>query len=262
MKRKTIFWILGGAVVVIAAIIGVVFYATSGVTRTADDFFAKARGGDMAAVYAMTSAELRNTADPAKLASFIKANRFDKVAKTSWSSRSIENNIGTLDGSVTLDDGGVIPLHMQLVSEGGAWKVSLIKLAEAGVSGGADGERGTMPADSEIANLVRSHTGVFLDGVRQNDISYFKQYWVDDVSEAELKNLIAIMRQAPDAADALRDARPVVEQAQPLENGGFQAAGYLETAPYRYDYTYQFVREGKDWKLLSFDYKLRQAPKT
>jgi hypothetical protein len=260
MKRKTIFLILGGAVVVIAAIVGIVFYATSGITRTADEFFAKAHSGDMAAAYAMTSAELHNTADPEKLASFIKANRFDKVARTSWSNRAIENGVGTLDGSVTLDDSGVIPLHMQLVSEGGDWKISLIKLAEAGVSGRA--RRGDVPADSEVANLVRFHTGVFLDGVRENDIAYFKQFWVDDVSEAELKNLVAVMRQAPDAADALRDARPVVEQAQPLEDGGFQAVGYLESAPYRYDYTYQFVRDGKDWKLRSFDYKLRKASKS
>jgi hypothetical protein len=156
----------------------------------------------------------------------------------------------------------VIPLHLQLVSEGGEWRISLIKLAEAGVSGGADGDRATVPAASEVANLVRFHTGVFLDGARQNDISQFKQFWVDNVSEAQLKNLLATIRQAPGAAEALRDARPVVEQAQPLTNGGFQAVGYLETAPYRYDYTYQFVHDGKDWKLLSFDYTLRQASKT
>jgi hypothetical protein len=256
MTRKTVVRVAIGAVVAIAAIVGIAFYATSGVTRTADDFFARAHDGDMAAAYAMTSAELHDTADAAKLASFIKANRFDQVARTSWSNRSVENSVGTLDGSVTLDDGGVIPLHLQLVSEGGEWKISLIKLAEAGVSGG-DGA--TVPTASEIANLVTFHTGVFLDGVRQNDISYFKQFWAGDVSEAELKNLVAIMRKAPDAAAALRDARPVVEQTQPLENGGFQAVGYLETAPYRYDYTYQFVRDGKDWKLLSFDYTLRET---
>jgi hypothetical protein len=256
MKRKKIFLILGGIVVVIAAIVGIVFYATSGITRTADQFFAKAHSGDMAAVYAMTSAELRNTADADALAAFIKDNRFDKVAKTSWSSRSIENNVGTLDGSVTLDDGGVIPLRMQLVSEGGEWKVSLIKLAEAGVSGGGAGD---VPPDNEVANLVTFHTGVFLDGVKQNDVSYFKQFWVDDVSEDELKKLVATMRQAPDAVEALRDVRPVVEQARALDNGGFQADGYLESPRWRYDYTYQFVRPAGDWKLLSFEYKLRKA---
>jgi hypothetical protein len=256
MKRKTIFLVIGGAVVAIAAIIGIGFYATSGITRTADDFFAKAHSGDMAAVYAMTSAQLRNTADADELAAFIRDNRFDKVARTSWSKRSIENDVGTLDGSVTLDDGGVIPLHMQLVSEGGDWKVSLIKLAEAGVSGGGSAD---VPPDSEVANLVKFHTGVFLDGVKQNDVSYFKQFWVDNVSEDELKNLVATMRQAPDAVEALRDAKPVVEQARALENGGFQADGYVESPRWRYDYTYQFVRPAGDWKLLSFDFKLREA---
>jgi hypothetical protein len=256
MKHKKLFLILGGIVVVIAAIVGIAFYATSGISRTADQFFAKAHDGNMAAVYAMTSAELRNTANADELAAFIKENRFDKVAKTSWSNRSVENNLGTLDGSVTLDDGGVIPLRMQLVSEGGEWKVSLIKLAEAGVKGGSSAD---VPSDSEVANLVKFHTGVFLDGVKQNDVSYFKQFWVDNVSEDELKNLVATMRQAPDAVDALRDVKPVVEQARALDNGGFQADGYFESPRWRYDYTYQFVRPAGDWELLSFEYKLRKA---
>lgn len=263
MKRKTIFVVLGGVVVVVAAIVGLVFYATSGITRTADDFFAKARSGDMAAVYAMTSAELRNSADSEKLASFIKTNRFDKVAKTSWSNRSINNNIGTLDGSVTLDDGGVIPLHMQLVSEGGDWKISLIELAEAGVSGGAGGDdSGGLPPATEIANLVSFHTGLFLDNVGQEDVSYFKGFWVDDsVTDADLHKLLAPMPRDKGVLDSLRRARPVVEQVQPFDGGaGFQAAGFIDAAPYRYAYTYQFLRDGKDWKLAGFHYDLGSKP--
>ncbi len=265
MKRSTIFMLLGGAVVVIAAVVGLVFYATSGMTRTADDFFAKAHTGDTNGAYALTSAELHNTASPKKLASFIQANRFDKVAKTSWSNRSIKNNTGTLDGSVTLDDGGVIPLHMQLVSENGGWKISLLELSEAGVSGGAGPDMdssATVPPDGVVLNQVRFHTGVFFDSAKQNDISYFKQFWADGITDSELEGLIKPIQGLETVADALRDATPVVETTAPLAGGGFEASGYIEAGSQRYDYRYQFIPDGKQWKLADFYYKLRKMKPT
>ena len=140
MKRSTVFIILGvlaGLAALVAAIVSLVFYATSGVTMAADKFFATARGGDAQEVYALTSAQLRTVTGPEQLASFIEANRFDEVAKTSWGSRSIENNTGSVEGTLTLDDGGVVPVTIQLVKEGDSWKVSFIELPEAGLRGGA-----------------------------------------------------------------------------------------------------------------------------
>ena len=140
MKRTTVLIILGvvvGLAALVAAIVATVFYATSGVTGAADKFFATARGGNANAVYALTSAELRNVTSAEQLAAYMNANRFNQVAETSWSSRSIENNIGSVEGSLTLDDGGVVPIKMQLVQDAEGWKVSFIELREAGVKGGA-----------------------------------------------------------------------------------------------------------------------------
>jgi hypothetical protein len=139
VKRQTVFIILGvlaGLAVFVGVILAVVFYATSGVTGAADKFYETARGGNAQEVYALTSAELRNVTNADQLAAYIEANRFDQVAQTSWSSRSVENNLGSVEGTLTLDDGGVIPVTMQLVKEGDDWKVSFIELGEAGLRGG------------------------------------------------------------------------------------------------------------------------------
>ena len=95
MKKKTVFKILGGVAIVAAAIVGLVFYLTSGMTGAADKFFETARSGDAESVYALTSAELRNTTSAEQLAAFIKLNRFDQVAETSWSSRSMRDGVRT-----------------------------------------------------------------------------------------------------------------------------------------------------------------------
>ena len=110
--------------------------ATSGVTDAADKFYATARGGSAQEVYALTSSELRKVTNADQLIAYIAANRFDHVAKTSWSSRSIEDNVGSVEGTLTLDDGGVIPVTMRLVNEGDEWKVSYIELGKAGLRGG------------------------------------------------------------------------------------------------------------------------------
>ena len=139
MKRQTVFIILGvlaGFMAFVAVIIAVVFYATSGVSDAADRFYATARGGTAQEVYALTSTELRKVTNADELAAYIKANRFDQVADTSWSSRSFENNVGSVEGTLTLDDGGVVPVTMELVKEGEEWKVSYIELGKAGVRGG------------------------------------------------------------------------------------------------------------------------------
>ena len=50
----------------------------------------------------------------------------------------------------------------------------------------------------------------------------------------------------------------MVERASPLDGGGFQATGYLEAAPWRYDYRYAFAPDGERWKLASFEYELSE----
>lgn len=269
MKRKTVAIVLGSAVAVIAAIVGVVFYATSGMTGAADRFFETARGGGQAEIYALTSAELRNATSPEQLSGFIKANRFDQVAETSWSSRSIENGLGSLEGSLTLDDGGVIPLSLQLVQEGGDWRISFIELREAGLRGGAPSPDGVaasnVPPENVVFNTVWFHTGLVFDAAQQepglgmqSSLEYFQQFCVEDITIAQLEELVAPLRRQPAGVELLDNARPVVERVAPLENGGFRAEGYFEAKPWRYDYTYNFARDGEKWKLAAADYDLSE----
>jgi len=139
VKKSTLFIILGvlgGFVLFVGAIVWVVFYATSGVTNAADAFFATARAGDPQAIYAATSTQLHNVTTPEQLAGFVQQNRLNQVKDTSWSTRSFENNVGNVAGTVTLDDDSVVPLSIQLVKEGDVWKVSFIDTTQAGVKGG------------------------------------------------------------------------------------------------------------------------------
>lgn len=137
MKKRTIILIVvacfAGFAALIGGIVGVIFYASSGVVDAGDQFFAAARKGDYEAAFALTSQDLRRDRTPAGLKEYMVASGLDQVTDTTWNSRSFENNSGKLAGSVTTKGGGVIPVTIDLVKEEGAWKISYINRARSGL---------------------------------------------------------------------------------------------------------------------------------
>jgi len=266
MKRK-IFLIILGVIVMVAAIIAVVFYATSGLTRAADDFFAAARKHDIGAVYALTSAELRNATTSQELGAYIDANRFDHVRDASWSSRSIENGLGTLKGKVTLDDGGVVPLELQLVKEGGGWKVSYIKLREAGVSGGAQTAQPSsganqatvdLPPSNVIFNNARFATNILFDAARTGDVDYVLEFCQKGTTKPQIEKLVAKLADRRDAMDALKDVRPDISKVEPTgDDGAYAITGVMSGDGHAYEFTYDMIQEGNKFRLTGVKYTIR-----
>src|SRR3546814_7469757 len=109
--------VLRGVIAVIVAIVIAVFSFTSGMTKTADEFFAAARKGNVEQAYQYTSPDFKAGTTRDELAAFLKANALDKVTGTSWSSRSVNGRTGKLEGSLTIATGGVIPIKIDLRSE-------------------------------------------------------------------------------------------------------------------------------------------------
>ena len=50
------------------------------------------------------------------------------VAEHSFSSRSVENGVGKVSGTLTSSTGGVMPVEYRLVKENEAWKILYISL--------------------------------------------------------------------------------------------------------------------------------------
>ncbi|MCP5396797.1 MAG: hypothetical protein H6918_08700 [Sphingomonadaceae bacterium] len=140
--------VFAGIAAFVGAIFAIVFYATSGITETSDEFFAAARAGNYQSAYEMTTQQLRSETSPEQLQVFLESNGLDKVTETSWSSRSINNNIGNLQGTATTESGGAIPLEIGMVKESDGWRISMIKPAESGLRGPPDTTPDTGPAEN------------------------------------------------------------------------------------------------------------------
>lgn len=122
-----------GVVVGLAAVIGVAIWvalwATSGLLEPIDRQLAALKAGKMEAAYEETSQAFREATPLARFTAFVDANPILKdAAEHTFSSRSIENSVGKVSGTLTSSTGGVIPIEYQLVKENDAWKILNIDL--------------------------------------------------------------------------------------------------------------------------------------
>ena len=139
-------------VVLIAAIAAAVFYLTSNVTRAADSFFTLVRNGNTQAAYALTAQEFRAATSESQFAAFLKSSSIADYESATWNSRSISNNTGELEGSLKTKSGGVIPIKLKFVKEGGSWKILSIEKPSAGVLSPAGSP--TVPPDAELIAMA------------------------------------------------------------------------------------------------------------
>jgi hypothetical protein len=125
----------------IGLIVGAVFWATGGIVEAADDFFAAAAEGDYDKAHALTSRAMRAEKTPVQLELFLTASGLNEVTDTSWNSRSIKNTEGRIEGTLTTESKGKVPVVIELVSEDDVWRVSLIEPQKLGLqtSGSAIG---------------------------------------------------------------------------------------------------------------------------
>ncbi len=132
---------------VIAALVGAILYFTSGLVDTADAFFTAVRARDVAAARSHLAEDFKASTDEAALDAFLSRGAFLSYREASWSSRAIENGRGTLEGHITTDTGGVVPVKMSFVKENGAWKIYAIGKLGAGL--GSDGSTQELPPKAD-----------------------------------------------------------------------------------------------------------------
>ncbi len=125
-KKGMALWlkILIGAVVAIILIISIAMWATSGMMDSVNRHMDALKAGNIDAAYAETSGAFQQQTSLEQYNEFVKSYPIltDYVEK-SFPSRSVENNIGTVEGTLTAPDGTVMPIAFQLVKENDAWVI-------------------------------------------------------------------------------------------------------------------------------------------
>ena len=133
MKMKLARWhvMLASAIVLAGGISFFVFWATSGlidpIQRQLDAF----RRDDLQSAYAEMSDSFHQQISLAKFSEFVGSHpSLSHNVSRSFMSRTVEGGTGDVKGSITDDQGAVLPVHYGLVKESGTWKIKGINLGQ------------------------------------------------------------------------------------------------------------------------------------
>jgi len=125
--------ILGVIAVIIAVIIGLAFYATSGIVKVAEDQLAFLKAGEVQKAYDLTSKDFQGATSFDQFKAFVE--QYPSLSKNkshTFSSREIVNDQGSIVGSLTSEDGAVTPIEYKFIKEGGEWKILGLNLGQTG----------------------------------------------------------------------------------------------------------------------------------
>jgi len=113
-----------GVVVFIVGVVWLALAATGGLIKPVERHFAALRGGDAVGAYSELSIAARQEMSLDAFKAMVEGSpALAHVTKESFTSRTVTNGQGQLEGALDLDNGGKLPIEIRLVKENGQWKI-------------------------------------------------------------------------------------------------------------------------------------------
>lgn len=251
---------MGGLTVFISVIFTLVFLATSGLSETADGFFAAVRENDMKRARTYLSEDFNAKTTDTALMEYLAANALTDVRETSWGERSRNGGRGALIGSVTTGNGGVAPVSLSFVKGATGWKIYAIAKPSAGLQE----ESGALDAPSEAAQvkLISETMHVFAVAVNNRSMAKFHDYlaysWQQEITPEYLNNAFEAFYDAGLDLTVLDSIGPKFDELGTVdEDGLIWIKGHYKTKPNRVFFEQTYAYEGLGWKLVGFRVKIK-----
>ncbi|HUG90435.1 MAG TPA: hypothetical protein VML55_06360 [Planctomycetaceae bacterium] len=249
-------------VAVIAGIVFLVFSLTRGATEAADRFLALVGEAKHHEAWLSTAGAVRAQQDEAEFVRTIERLGLDEAASASWSSRRIVNDEATLEGSVTTNSGGAIPVTIKLLKEQGEWKVLSITGPEAGVQVATT--RKQVPPDAELRRLVTSTLLDFNAAIQAEDFTGFHESvstaWQQQITPAQLLEAFQSLIDREVDLAAIEEVPAVFSEPPGFdENGMLVVQGFYPTRPVRVAFELTYAYEHPEWKLFGINVGLHQV---
>lgn len=116
-------------IVFVLVIVLIATKATSGLTAPVNNQLDLLKNNDIKGAYELTSKQFQEVTSLEVFTQFVK--QYPSLLKNktySFNEKIVENNIGTLKGTLTSEDGTVTPIEYKLVKENGEWKILSIEI--------------------------------------------------------------------------------------------------------------------------------------
>jgi hypothetical protein len=257
---KTLLKVALGVVVLFLGVIAVVFYLTADLADTADRFFAAVKTSDFETARSFLSEDFKASTNEEGLKDFLSRSALVRFSEASWSNRQISGDRGELEGSVTTDTGGSVPVRLVFVKENGEWKIYSLHKPSAGVQ--ASTSAVAAPSPEEVVALVRQSMQNFAVSVNSQSMEHFRstvsQLWQRQNSVQALNEAFASVFGKDLDFTVLLPLEPILANAPVIdENGVLLVTGRYATTPSEVWFEHKYVYEGVGWKLLGFSFELK-----
>lgn len=264
---KKIFLGIGIVAALVAVILGVVFYATSDFPKTANSFLSLVAQGNTAEAYRSTAREFQAGTSKQEFDQFLRATSLTEYETASWSSRSIENDRGTLEGTVTTKSGGKIPMRIEFIKEDGGWKIYSLYKPKGGLTGesGVTEVKPTLPADDEAKRLAHESLVSFHQALKEKNFTAFYQsvspIWKKQTDAVELqKNFQSFIDGQLDLSGVVAAPIQFVEPPSMDENNVLILRGQVPEIPDQSStltFELNYHPDEGAWKLVGISVKVR-----
>lgn len=251
---------------ILGAFIFFIFRLTAPMTAEGEKFLSTLGSGSTEAAYAMTSVTFQKSQTQEEFARTVKGYGLDGFQSASWSNRKIENDRGVLEGTVQCKTGGAVPLTLEMIKEGGTWKVLSIKGPQAGASTGPiiEKETATLPAPTkdEAAKMAMTALLAFNEGIQTKSFEKFhagiSKLWQKQITPAQLLEAFQTFIDKKIDLAPIQSLSPEFKSAPAIDADGVLALeGEYPTTPNKVIFKLEYVAEDKAWKLLGVNVKYR-----
>lgn len=261
---KTFLKVLFGLALAGAGMVAFVFWLTADLPKAADQFLGRIAKGDYEGALALTTPDFRVSTDRDALEQFARSNALDGYRSASWSARSIENNVGKLEGTLTLAT-GEIPVTMQLVKGEDGWQVQNLSKAAAGAltQSEAPPARAVVAAPDNATQhaLISGTLQALADSINGQDFgilhSHASRRFQAVADPARLAEVFHEFVEQEVDFSVLQSLQPEIERSSVSSDAILFLGGYYDTQPSRTRFELQYEREGEDWKLIEIDVQVR-----
>jgi hypothetical protein len=243
---------LSAVLVAFAGLFAVVWRLTAVLATTADEFFLALKTQDFAKAKTYLAEDFRAATSEQELRDFVSRSALINYASASWSTRSIQNSTGSLEGVLETTSGGSIPMSISLVREQGVWKIYTLRKLDAGIQ---SLQSGATPSTAEQVRLVRATTHDFVEAVARKDFTAFHAntalLWQKQMTPADLAKAMQSFVDSGEDFRVLDGMQPVIESAAIDGDGALVIEGTYPTTPNVFTFRHRYLYETLDWKLIS-----------
>ena len=246
---------------------GAAFYFTGDLVDSADSFFTKIKSGEYEQAYNETSQAFKSSVSYDDFMTFMGKSSLAQFKEASWGSRSINNSIGRIDGTASLNDGSSIPMFIEFTKEDSEWKIYHIEKKAAGITTNKPKLSDLkVPEKEAMLKTIKESTFEFAKSIAAKNMTIFhnhiSSYWAKQYSVDKLNQAYGGLFKMKSNWLSLNAITPTItKEAAINEKGVLSVEGFYPTKPDRLNFTHEYIFEDKTWKLYGFHIQFKSPEK-